>query len=102
KFTLYKNDLLLIKDTETKEQQFFRFLSRTLPKQKHYVELKPYDKQKFEGGEALIKVLGNVANGGQCIKGLGKSNISIYKVRTDVLGNQHIIKNEGDKPKLDF
>lgn len=102
KFTLYKNDLLLVKETETKEQQLFRFLSRTMPKQKHYVELKPYDKQKFEGGEALIKVLGNVANGGQCIKGLGKSNISIYKVRTDVLGNQHIIKNEGDKPKLDF
>ena len=102
KFTLYKNDLLLVKETETKEQQLFRFLSRTMPKQKHYAELKPYDKQKFEGGEALIKVLGNVANGGQCIKGLGKSNISIYKVRTDVLGNQHIIKNEGDKPKLDF
>ena len=45
KFTLYKNDLLLVKDTETKEQQLFRFLSRTMPKQKHYVELKPYDKQ---------------------------------------------------------
>lgn len=102
KFTLYKNDLLLIKDTETKEQQLFRFLSRTKPNVKHYVELKPYDKQKFEGGEVLIKVLGNVANGGQCVKGLGKSNLSIYKVRTDVLGNQHIIKNEGDKPKLDF
>ncbi len=28
KFTLYKNDLLLLKDTETKEQQLFRFLSR--------------------------------------------------------------------------
>lgn len=41
KFTLYKNDLLLVKDTETKEQQLFRFLSRTMPKQKHYVELKP-------------------------------------------------------------
>ena len=38
----------LFEDTETKEQQLFRFLSRTMPKQKHYVELKPYDKQKFE------------------------------------------------------
>lgn len=37
KFTLYKNDLLLVKETETKEQQLFRFLSRTMPKQKHYV-----------------------------------------------------------------
>ena len=102
KFTLYKNDLLLIKDTETKEQQLFRFLSRTMPNVKHYVELKPYDKQKFEGNEPLINILGTVAKGGQCLKGLSKSNISIYKVRTDVLGNQHIIKNEGDKPKLDF
>ncbi|MCE2152991.1 type II CRISPR RNA-guided endonuclease Cas9 [Streptococcus thermophilus] len=101
KFTLYKNDLLLLKDSENGEQILLRFTSRN-DTSKHYVELKPYDKQKFEGGEALIKVLGNVANGGQCIKGLGKSNISIYKVRTDVLGNQHIIKNEGDKPKLDF
>ena len=102
KFTLYKNDLLLIKDTETREQQLFRFLSRTMPKQKHYVELKPYNKQKFEGNESLINVLGAVAKGGQCLKGMSKTNISIYKVRTDVLGNQHIIKNEGDKPKLDF
>ena len=40
KFTLYKNDLLLIKDTGTKEQQLFRFLSRSMPNKKHYVELK--------------------------------------------------------------
>ena len=102
KFTLYKNDLLLIKDTETKEQQLFRFLSRTKPKQKHYVELKPYSKDKFENNESLIEILGSADKSGRCIKGLAKSNLSIYKVRTDVLGNQHIIKNEGDKPKLDF
>ncbi|HBY91729.1 MAG TPA: type II CRISPR RNA-guided endonuclease Cas9 [Streptococcus sp.] len=101
KFTLYKNDLLLLKDSENGEQILLRFTSRN-DTSKHYVELKPYDKQKFEGGEALIKVLGNVANSGRCVKGLGKANLSIYKVRTDVLGNQHIIKNEGDKPKLDF
>lgn len=44
KFTLYKNDLILVRDTKTDEQQMFRFLSRTMPNQKHYVELKPYDK----------------------------------------------------------
>lgn len=102
KFTLHKNDLLLIKDTETKEQQLFRFLSRTMPNVKHYVELKPYSRDKFEKNERLIEILGSVDKSGRCIKGLGKSNLSIYKVRTDVLGNQHIIKNEGDKPKLDF
>ena len=49
KFTLYKNDLLLIKDTKNNEKQIFRFLSRTMPNVKHYVELKPYDKPKFDG-----------------------------------------------------
>ena len=101
KFTLYKNDLLLLKDSENGEQILLRFTSRN-DTSKHYVELKPYNRQKFEGSEYLIKSLGTVAKGGQCIKGLAKSNISIYKVRTDVLGNQHIIKNEGNKPKLDF
>lgn len=92
KFTLYKNDLLLIKDTGTKEQQLFRFLSRSMPNKKHYVELKPYSKDKFEKNESLIEILGPADKSGRCIKGLAKSNISIYKVRTDVLGNQHIIK----------
>lgn len=100
KFTLYKNDLLLIKDTKTKEQQMFRFLSRTMPNQKHYVELKPYDKGNFEGKEK-IKVFVTTSNG-RCLKGLGKSDISIYKVLTDILGNKRFIKKEGDAPKLEF
>ena len=102
KFTLYKNDLLLIKDTKNNEKQIFRFLSRTMPNVKHYVELKPYDKAKFDGQQPLITILGNVAKGGQCLKGLNKSNISIFKVKTDVLGNKHFIKKEGDEPKLKF
>ena len=100
KFTLYKNDLLLIKDTKTKEQQMFRFLSRTMPNQKHYVELKPYDKGNFEGKEK-IKVFVTTSNG-RCLKGLGKADLSIYKVQTDVLGNKRFIKKEGDAPKLEF
>ncbi|HHF7012629.1 type II CRISPR RNA-guided endonuclease Cas9 [Streptococcus mutans] len=114
KFTLYKNDLILVKDTEAgrklnfdknKEiefQQLFRFLSRTMPNQKHYVELKPYDKAKFDGGQPLLAIFGNVAKGGQCLKSLNKSNISIYKVKTDILGHKYYIKKEGDKPKLNF
>lgn len=100
KFTLYKNDLLLIKDTKSHEQQIFRFLSRTMPNQKHYVELKPYDKGNFEGKEK-IKVFITTSNG-RCLKGLGKADISIYKVQTDVLGNKRFIKKEGDAPKLEF
>lgn len=102
KFTLYKNDLLLVRDTKTNEQQTFRFLSRTMPNKKHYVELKPYDKAKFEGNQPLMTLLGNVANGGQCLKGLNKADISIYKVQTDILGNKRFIKKEGDAPKLKF
>ena len=107
KFTLYKNDLILIKDTETNRQQIFRFWSRTgkdNPKsfEKHKIELKPYEKARFEKGEEL-EVLGKVPpSSNQLQKNMQIENLSIYKVRTDVLGNQHIIKNEGDKPKLDF
>lgn len=107
KFTLYKNDLILIKDTETNRQQIFRFWSRTgkdNPKsfEKHKIELKPYEKARFEKGEEL-EVLGKVPpSSNQLQKNMQIENLSIFKVRTDVLGNQHIIKNEGDKPKLDF
>ena len=100
KFTLYKNDLLLIKDTKNNEKQIFRFLSRTMPNQKHYVELKPYYKGNFEGKER-IKVFNTTSNG-RCLKGLGKKGLSIYKIKTDVLGNKHFIKKEGEKPKLKF
>jgi len=102
KFTLHKNDLILIKDNQTNEKQFFRFLSRTMPNVKHYVELKPYDKAKFDGEQPLISLFGKVAKGGQCLKGLNKSNISIFKVKTDILGKKHFIKKEGDEPKLKF
>lgn len=107
KFTLYKNDLILIKDTETNRQQIFRFWSRTgkdNPKsfEKHKLELKPYEKTRFEKGEEL-KVLGKVPpSSNRLQKNMQIENLSIYKVRTDVLGNQHIIKKESDKPKLDF
>ena len=50
----------------------------------------------------VLPALGNVAKSGQFIKGLNKPGLSIYKVRTDVLGNKFFIKKEGDKPKLDF
>ena len=64
--------------------------------------MKPYDKAKFDGNQELITIFGNVAKGGQCMKGLNKSDISIFKVITDVLGNKHFIKKEGEEPKLKF
>ncbi|HFR3765385.1 TPA: type II CRISPR RNA-guided endonuclease Cas9, partial [Streptococcus suis] len=101
KFTLYKQDLLFIKDIENNFGKLLRFTSKN-DTSKHYVELKPYDKNKFGTEEPLLPVLGNVAKSGRCIKGLNKSNISIYKVRTDILGYRHFIKQEGEHPQLKF
>ena len=102
KFTLCKNDLILVKDVETGQEQLFRFLSRN-NKGKHQVQLKPVDKSDFEKGEKLIDIFGTVPSSTtQCVKGLNKPNVSIYKIKTDVLGNKHFIKKEGDKPKLKF
>ncbi|HFR3782981.1 TPA: hypothetical protein ACHVGW_001191, partial [Streptococcus suis] len=99
--TLYKQDLLFIKDIENNFGKLLRFTSKN-DTSKHYVELKPYDKNKFGTEEPLLPVLGNVAKSGRCIKGLNKSNISIYKVRTDILGYRHFIKQEGEHPQLKF
>ena len=56
--------------------------------------------ENFEGKEK-IKVFITTSNG-RCLKGVGKENLSIYKVQTDVLGNKRFIKKEGDAPKLEF
>lgn len=64
------------------------------------MELKPYNKASFTGTEKLIDIMGKAPK--QCIKTLTYKNISIYKVRTDVLGRKHFIKKEGDEPKLNF
>ncbi|MGT2912083.1 type II CRISPR RNA-guided endonuclease Cas9 [Streptococcus cameli] len=100
KFTLYKNDLLLINDTARKQKQIFRFLSRSDLSKKNKVELKPYDRANFTGKENVIELLGKAPK--RFIKTLTYSNLSLYKIKTDVLGNQFYIKKEGDEPRLDF
>ena len=100
KFSLYKNDLLIVKDTVENKQAIFRFLSRT-GSFKNYVELKPYDKAKFEPKEDLFK-FGKVAPSGQFVKTLSMDNISLYKVETNILGRKFIIKQEGEDPQLTF
>lgn len=108
KFTLYKNDLILIKDTAKGKEELFRFWSRTGKDnaktfEKNKIELKPYSKSQFEKGEDT-NVLGKLyASSNQLQKSFGTlENLSIYKVRTDVLGNKYFIKKEGDKPQLNF
>lgn len=101
KFSLYRNDLISIQDTETKENILLRFNSRN-ELDLHYMEFKPYSSSKFAGGEMLINKLGTVANSGRCLKGINKEDLSIYKVQTDVLGRMFYIKSEGINPKFDF
>ena len=100
KFSLYKNDLLIVKDTVENKQAIFRFLSRT-GSFKNYVELKPYDKAKFEPKEELFK-FGKVDPAGRFLKGISMDNISLYKVETNILGRKFIIKQEGENPRLTF
>ena len=100
KFSLYKNDLLIVKDTVENKQEIFRFLSRT-GVNKNYVELKPYDKAKFEPKEELFK-FGKVDSAGRFLKGISMDNISLYKVETNILGRKFIIKQEGENPQLTF
>ena len=100
KFTLYKNNLILVKDTRTNEQQILRFLSRD-ETSRNYVELKPYDRKTFNSKEKVVR-FGEVKNTGRCNKNIGCGDVSIFKVVTDILGNKFIVKNEGEKPQLTF
>ena len=97
---MYKNNLILAKDTERNEQQIFRFGSRN-ETNFNYIELKPYDKAKFDSKEKLVK-FGTVASSGQFIKSINVDNLSLYKIETNILGRKFIIKQEGEKPQLTF
>lgn len=92
KFSLHKNDLVLFKHALTGEVYLGRFHSRN-DTSKNYVQLKPYDKAKFLEKEKL-PIFGNVATSGQFIKNFSIDKISVYKVKTDVLGNKFFIKDE--------
>lgn len=103
KFSLYRNDLILIKDIAKNSVQIFRFWSRTgKVSEKHKLELKPFDKSSFEKGEKLNVLRDLYPSSNQFQENINKDNLSIYKIRTDVLGRKHIIKKEGNNPILKF
>lgn len=104
KFSLYNNDLILIKDTISNQQVLLRFVSKIEGKS-HYISFKPYEKETFEGGETLVDILGDIPKSGKGKsgeKGINKPNLSIYKVKSDILGNLYFIKSEGDYPQFNF
>ncbi|MBN2287216.1 MAG: type II CRISPR RNA-guided endonuclease Cas9 [Tissierellales bacterium] len=75
-FSLYKNDIILYE--KNGDTYIERFLSRTMPNQKNYIETKPINKNKFDK---------------QNLVGLGKTS-KIVKINTDILGNRHYTTKE--------
>ena len=74
--SFYKNDIIEYeKDGEIVRE---RFLSRTMPKVKNYIETKPIDRAKYEK---------------QKLVGLSKTKM-IRKYRMDILGNYYMCSRE--------
>ncbi len=76
KLSFYKNEL--IKYEKDGEIYIERFLSRTMPKVRNYIETKPIDAAKFEK---------------QNLVGLAKT-LKVKKIRMDILGNRYISSDE--------
>ena len=76
KLSFYKNDI--IEYEKDGEKCLERFLSRTMPKKKNYIETKPINKAKFDK---------------QKFSGLSKTKF-IRKYRMDILGNWYLVETE--------
>lgn len=75
-FSLYKNDIMEYEKNGEIYRE--RFLSRTKPKDRNYIETKPVDAPQFAKRRQV---------------GLGKTK-SIQKIRADILGNCYICQKE--------
>ncbi len=95
-FSLYRRGRVKVSNGE--EALELLFGSRTNPKLKGYVELKPIDKSRFEGKE-VVGFYGAVTPNGQFVKRFLPKGYSVLKVNTDELGNPFYIKKEGDSPR---
>lgn len=83
RLTFYKNEIIRYE----KDGEYFteRFLSRTKPKARNYIETKPIDRPKFDK---------------QHLVGLSKTK-SICKIRTDMLGNTYVCGKENFSLSID-
>ncbi len=83
-FSLYKNDIIEYeKDGNVYKE---RFLSRTMPAKKNYIETKPIDAPKFEGQNYVPL----------------KKTKSISKIVKDILGNEYIQSPEKFEWEIDM
>lgn len=78
KLSFFKNDIIYYEKNEKYYTE--RFLSRTMPKDRNYIETKPVDKANFPKSK-------------QNLIGLSKTTM-IKKIRTDILGNRFICESE--------
>lgn len=85
KFSLYKNDI--IEYEKNGEMYTERFLSRTMPAVKNYIETKPINAAKFEEKDRKIF-------------GLTKTKL-LRKIRMDILGNRYYCDKEELKLEVD-
>ena len=83
--SFYKNEIIEYE----KDGEYYteRFLSRTKPKARNYIETKPLDAPKFQKPQKQI--------------GLSKTT-SIKKVRLDILGNRYYSGQEKFKLTVDI
>lgn len=78
RLSFFKDDIIQYEKDGTYYTE--RFLSRTMPQKRNYIETKPVDKATFEKKS-------------QNFVGLSKTT-SIRKIRTDILGNRYACENE--------
>lgn len=78
-FSLFKNDIVMYE--KNGEEYTERFLSRTMPNDRNYIETKPVEKAKFTDKK-------------QNLVGLSKTR-KIEKIRVDILGNRYQCTKEG-------
>ena len=80
KLSFYKNDIIEYeKDGKIYTE---RLVSRTMPKQRNYIETKPIDRDKHENSKDGRKTIG-----------LSKTKL-VIKIRTDILGNKYSCSEE--------
>lgn len=97
-YSLYRNSRIRAIGEDGKEIELL-FGSRTMPKQRGYVEFKPVTKSLFQPNED-VGPYGKVNNSARCQKKFSIPNVKILKLNTDELGNTYI--ENGEKEPSDI
>ena len=83
--TFYENDIIQYEKGGKLHKE--RFLSRTMPRSRNYIEKKPLERQKWEENKLRFVGLANTK--------------TIRKIRTDILGYQYVCEREKFRLEVD-